>query len=174
MEDFKLNFSEEAEKDYPMLPEGTYQVAFAALEDLGMHEGYYDKINGTGPQPKFAMWFYTDEEEATDGTKKRFKLRSKPLLKSPSPNSNLVKYFLKIMGGKPDTEIVPEGESIGPEALGEALVGCNVTVEVVHSEDGKWANIRDIGSVPKKLRYVVSAEGFEIPKKNEDAESAAA
>lgn len=168
---FNLSFSETSGA-FPLIEEGIYQVAFAELVSIGLRPKYQsDEL-----EEKYVMYFYTDLEDATDGTQQRFVLRSKPMNSSDNIKSTISQYFLAIMGGKVDTEAVAKGSSAGK--LAETLKGNNVSVTVVHSNptsDGKvYANITALAPVAAKKRREVNLDGYVRPEKKEKAETVSA
>ncbi len=168
---FSIGFDENS--SFPILPEGIYQVAFAGVEDLGMKP----KFQSEELEPKMAMYFYTAEEELSDGSVGRVILRSKPMSMSDHIKSTLSTYMVAIMGGKVDRDVVPEGTKKDLDQLVTELIGNNVSVTTVIQQDAKgrdWANIASIAPVASKRRRDVDIEGFVKPERKEKENARAA
>lgn len=165
---FKVDFTGNGSDSFPILVEDTYQVAFAGMESLGLLPKF--KQNPTDQDEfveKVCFYFYSAEEELTDGSTARVVLRSKPMTTSGHVKSSLTAAFLAILGGKPDPEVIGKEGVISAGELAEKLKGNNVQVSVVHSIDGRYANIASISPVSSKNRKEINLEGYVKPQKKE-------
>lgn len=128
-----------------LAPEGAHVAAVVAIIDLGTQEG-----GEWGPRHKIQLAFELLGQRTSDGEKAIVAYRQ--FTYSSSPKSSLVKSLKSGFGIK-DTDIEMD------DLLGRT---CLVTIEHAETDAGTFANISNLGMVPK---------GTKIPKVTEDLQS---
>lgn len=149
-------------KDYPKAPAGVHRGCIIGIYDIGTHHNStFDK----DIRQILFVFELTDENIEINGESKPMAV-SKKYTASLSEKSNLRKDIQAMLGRNLTNE---ELEGFDPQTL----IGQPLQVQIVHSEDGKYANVATLMQLPKAmpvpkpvnpLRYFSLDESHEIPE----------
>jgi len=121
--------------EFEKCPEGVHVATLYQIVDLGTSATHYDPE----PKPRMRFGFETPHEKREDG--KPFMI-TKVMTKYLSQKANLRKYIETLMSKKYTDETITEVNI-------KDLIGKACQIQVIHSEDGQFANIEEIMPLTK-------------------------
>jgi len=137
------------DKEYLIATEGQAVGVCCDLIDHGNVKVTYQGHESI--KRKFSFVF--ELPEINENTHKRFTVRQR-FTASLHENSRL-RPFLESWRGKPFAE--PDIESLralGPQELRNRFYGVCALLNIIHSDDGKWANIQSIMPLPREMKKI--------------------
>lgn len=118
-------------------PSGMHHAVCVDVEDLGVEtsDKYFDEKGNPVSQHKVRFTWQIEEPLMDDG--RRF-IVSKKFTLSLNEKAALRKFLEAWRGVAFTKEDLSRGFDV------EKLLGVNCTIQVIHSEDGKWANVQAV------------------------------
>jgi hypothetical protein len=141
---------------YSKCPEGPQQLVCVDVIDLGIVDGKF------GPKPKVRLVFQTADVDETSGRPYRV---SKQYSNSLNEKATLRKDIESWLGKKLTTDQARDG--IDPEGL----IGMNAYGNIVHSEDGEWANLNSLMPLPRGTAPITAIDYTRVKDRPEVRET---
>lgn len=148
-----------------IIPEGVYIARCVGLTDLGTQvrefSGKPKEIHEIRIDFELPTLTYTYEDKETKEEVTATKMTGVVFTNSLSAKANLRK-FLEWWRGKKFTKEELEGFDL------TKLLGLPCQLQIIHSDDGKWANVSSAMSIPAGLPVPVATREFTIFSMDED------